>query len=238
MVRACGTHVNNFRVEEAREEDIPDIMSILVPSFSHIPMEKLLGNVDTPEGRRACGQRHVQAWHEHGAEFVMPCAIKCIHTDPGTGKETLVGFAEWFIYDKPRTAEQYTKQALLLSASWVPTENGEQARAKQWLQPLIEKRMQWMGGRRFAVLMYMCVDKQWRRKGASTMCVQWGLDRCREMNLPAYLEASADGEPVYKRLGFGEVEKVKIDFEGTQSAFPAMIWWPPGTKDEDKKPAL
>lgn len=226
-----------FSIREAGEQDIPEIMGVLIPSFEHIIVETALGNTNTPEDRKAAGKRHLRAWREHAAEFSMPCAIICVYTDPLNGKETIVAFAEWFIYDKPRSPEQYRKAHFLMSASWVPEEGGQRERAVRWLEPIVEGRVKWMGGRRSGLFAYMCVDKAWRRKGAATMCVQWGLDRCRKLGLPAYLEASEEGEPVYKKLGFEEVEKIHCDFDGDAGAFPAMVWWPPGTKAEDKQPA-
>lgn len=82
----------------------------------------------------------------------------------------------------------------------------------------------------------MATDKDWRRKGAATACVQWGLDLCKELGILAYLEASEQGAPVYRRLGFETVDEVACEVDGEVARFPAMIWWPPGTKDEDKKP--
>lgn len=227
---------SDFRIREARPEDIPKIMSVVLPCFEYIPVEQICGNVNTPEGRKAAGERHLQAWREHAQESTTPCAIACVHTDPETGTETIVGFAEWFIYEKPRSPEQYRKPPFLLSMSWIE-DDGEREKVKRWMQPTLDKRIKWLGGRGCGVLMYMCVDKAWRRQGASTLCVQWGLDRCKELGLPAYLEASEDGEPVYKKLGFAEVEKVFMDFDGVEAVFPAMIWWPPGTRIEEKTPA-
>lgn len=232
-----GEMAKDFRIQEARESDIPEIMSVLIPSFAHIPVEEVLGNVDTPEARKAAGERHLSAWHDHAdGDHLTPCAIKCVHTDPTTGRETIVGFAEWFIYEQSRNAEQYRRENFLLSASWL--EGAQREKAKRWLKPMVDGRVKWMGGRKCAIFMYMCVHRDWRRKGASTMCVQWGLERCKERGIPAYLEASEEGEHVYKKLGFEEVEKIRIECDDLKAAFPAMIWWPPGTKEEDKKPAI
>jgi len=226
-----------FRIEVAREDDIPGTMTWLIPAFEHIPSEALLGNVNTSEGRRAASQRHADAWRQHALESRLPCAIKCVHTDSSSGNDTIVGFAEWFIYDRPRSPERYRQPHYLLSGSWVPEADGKQEKVKRWLQPVLDARVKWMGGRPCAVLMYMCVNEAWRRRGVSTLCVKWGLERCAELGIPAWLEASEEGEPVYEKLGFVQVERIYTDCDGDKAGFPAMIWWPPGTPEYERRPA-
>ena len=68
------------------------------------------------------------------------------------------------------------------------------------------------------------------------MCVQWGIERCRELGIPAYLEASAEGRPVYEKLGFEVVEEVPVELDGNIEIERGMMWWPPGTEDKQKKP--
>lgn len=220
-----------FTIEEATAEDIPAIMKILTPSFANIPVEALLGNHDTPEGRKAAGERHLQAWREHARDNTTPCAIKCVHTDPSTGGQTIVGFAEWFIYEHPFTQSPTS----LLSASWVPNDE-QRATAQRWLKPMLDKRLKWLKGRPCAVLMYMCVDPVWRRRGASTLCVKWGLERCGMLGVPAYLCASEEGKPVYESLGYEVVDQVATDVDGVKTVYPVMMWWPPGTEEQDKRP--
>jgi hypothetical protein len=43
--------------------------------------------------------------------------------------------------------------------------------------------------------------------------VQWGLARCREESLPAYLEASPNGFFLYQKLGFIEIDVVVVKAE-------------------------
>ena len=38
------------------------------------------------------------------------------------------------------------------------------------------------------------------------MLMRWGMERCDGLGVPAYLEASAGGEGLYRRCGFVEVE--------------------------------
>lgn len=86
------------------------------------------------------------------------------------------------------------------------------------------------------MLTYMATYKDWRRQGAATACVQWGVDLCKELNIPAYLEASEAGDPVYRRLGFEDVDEVHVQVDGSTTSFPTMMWWPLGTNAEDKRP--
>jgi GNAT superfamily N-acetyltransferase len=156
--------------------------------------------------------------------------------DPMNGEEVLVACAYWYFFSKPRSSEQMHRENYLLSADWIPEEGGQRKQVKRHLQPVLDTRLKWNTGRGHAILMYMATEKQWRRKGAATVVVQWGLDRCRERNIPAFLEASEDGAPVYARLGFEKVDDIVVDIDGDKSVSPVMMWWPPGTKDEDKRP--
>lgn len=37
------------------------------------------------------------------------------------------------------------------------------------------------------------------------MLIEWGVQKAREDGVPAYLEASVQGKPVYEKCGFREV---------------------------------
>ena len=40
--------------------------------------------------------------------------------------------------------------------------------------------------------------------------MQWGLERSVEENLPAYLEASTAGFPLYQKLGFKKIDTMIV----------------------------
>lgn len=223
---------SRFRVQLAREDEIPDLVALIVPSFAQYSIEQTLGNVDTPESIKANTERHLRTYHEHMEETGRPCAIKCVETASGK----MVACAYWLVFDKPRSPENARKEYYLLSCSWLPEEGGERERIRAAFKPVIDARAKWTVGRGHAVLTYMCTDRGWRRQGAATACVQWGIDLCAQLGIPAYLEASEAGAPVYKALGFETVENVEMEVGEDKTAFPAMMWWPPGTKIEDKKP--
>jgi hypothetical protein len=43
--------------------------------------------------------------------------------------------------------------------------------------------------------------------------VQWGLDQAENFGLPAYLEASIYGHPLYLKMGFHEINTITVKAE-------------------------
>lgn len=43
------------------------------------------------------------------------------------------------------------------------------------------------------------------------MLIQWGLDKARDLKLPAYLEASTTGYKLYAKHGFLDIAKIDLD---------------------------
>lgn len=64
-------------------------------------------------------------------------------------------------------------------------------------------------------LTFIGTDPPYERRGAATSLMQWGLDRCRKSNLPAYLEGTLNAVTLYERLGFKTMCKVSIVLEGS-----------------------
>lgn len=215
----------NLKIELAHEKDIDELISIISPCFQNVPVEVLMFGEPTPENMKNVAAQHLKSWRIHAEESSLHCAIKCVYTDPETGKSEIAGCAEWFTFDRERTSEQYMPAPHLLSASWMENE-ADKVKALKFNKPIVDKRNEWMAGHPHAVLRYMAVAPKWRRKGIATMCVQWGVDRCKELGIPAYLEASDEGVPVYEKLGFEKVDVVEAPWEGEIFAYPVMIWWP------------
>lgn len=49
------------------------------------------------------------------------------------------------------------------------------------------------------------------RRGAGGMLVRWGCERADEEGVEVYVEASLVGVPLYERMGFVVVKRVKLD---------------------------
>lgn len=57
----------------------------------------------------------------------------------------------------------------------------------------------------------MGTDPQYERRGAASMMVRWGLERCRD-NLPGYLESTLEAAPFYEKMGFAAFEKISLRY--------------------------
>ena len=73
------------------------------------------------------------------------------------------------------------------------------------------------------------VDPLAQGKGVGRALIDYGMQKAdaSDPSLPCWLEASAAGVPIYKRLGFRQVEWVEIDVDGPQgpqkAGMPAMV---------------
>lgn len=221
-----------FRIEPAKKEHVRECVDIISKAFAEFSLERRLGNTADEEGKEATAERHLRAWNEHLEDTGTWQPIRCVHRDDKTGRETLVACAEWFIYPNADSTTKQRGASYLLSASWLPDDKGTELRKA--FRPTLDLRAAWTKGKGYGLLVYMSTDPEWRRIGAATVCVQWGLDRCKDLGIPAYLEASKEGAVVYERLGFEIVDEATLELEGAKFTFPAMMWWPPGTRDDEK----
>lgn len=53
--------------------------------------------------------------------------------------------------------------------------------------------------------MSMVTRECYRRQGAASLLVQWGVQRAREDGVPAYLESPPAGRALYETCGFEQV---------------------------------
>lgn len=57
----------------------------------------------------------------------------------------------------------------------------------------------------------LATDPAHHRRGAGALHLQWGLDEADRLHLPAYLEGSVMGQPLYERWGFEAVKLLDFD---------------------------
>lgn len=64
---------------------------------------------------------------------------------------------------------------------------------------------------RYAVLALLVTGSQYRRKGAGSLIVKWGIELSEATGLPCYLQASEQGRRLYSHYGFQDIDTVDFD---------------------------
>jgi GNAT superfamily N-acetyltransferase len=213
-----------MRIEPVHATDMTRCGSIITSAFASIPIAPSIFSNPNPASENAAvvGARQYLSQVEHNAVFPsVPVGIKCVYTDPVTGEESIAGYAEWYFYDRERTPQEACVDTYAFRYEWVQP-LVERERCLAFFRPMKKQRERITGMKRFGYLVYMCVDERFRRMGAATRCVTWGMERARELGVPTYLEATEEGMAAYKKLGW---EVVQGD-----GMYPPMMWWPEGVE--------
>lgn len=61
---------------------------------------------------------------------------------------------------------------------------------------------------------------EYRRRGAASLLLQWGIDKAEEAGVEIYLESSVAGRPLYEKFGFRVLKA--IDFDMAQLGFEGI----------------
>lgn len=70
---------------------------------------------------------------------------------------------------------------------------------------------------------YMCVDPSYRRYGIGRRMMEWGCQQYNAEMVDVYLEATSEGEPLYKKFGFQKVGEQVLEVDGVaRVAYPCM----------------
>lgn len=215
---------------------ISRMMEIQFSAFDEEPCHAALcpgGN--NPQARAAAGERALQEYHSTPTQTIIQCV------DTATGQ--MIGFAKWNLYDKTRPDEEWRKRAevdwepearKLFEVFWWPTcEMRERLWEGRphccWYSRLSSGKHE-EGGMLMAcctVCTFLAVHPDHQRRGAGTLLVNWGFEKAKLLGLPAYLEASIAGYPLYLRLGMCVVDTVVVkaeDWGGDHDRrYPGMV---------------
>ena len=155
--------------------------------------------------------RHIQSLRDE-PDVVY---LKVVDTDLEGGK--MIAGAKWRINEKELSQEAAEKM--------YPKPQGkdlEKPALVDFFAFLSRVRKQYMGTKPFCFLHILVTDPDHHRRGAGTMLLNWGISKADSLGLPAFLESSAMGKPLYERLGFQTREVVTFDLakyglEGTDT---------------------
>lgn len=151
----------------------------------------------------------------------------------------IVGIARWGIYTKPRDEE--TMKAEAAEGEREEKERGRtpgivEAIADQFREQVSAARKKYAGGDAHVILYLLATRPEHHRRGVGAMHLKWGTEKADELGLPAYLEASPMGQPLYKKWGFEPLETLPFDARehGYSQALTHIVMRRPAKRDTAK----
>ncbi|KAI9881162.1 MAG: hypothetical protein M1830_007140 [Pleopsidium flavum] len=196
-----------FQVLRATPADAATMMIIQFKAMAHEPYHHAVfpgGN--TPSARGAAEKRRMPdlLLPEDSENFVM----KVVEG------ETIVGWGKWKVFPKERGREEWEQPSLKQiqdSMTWAERGTWRWEASSEFLGRVTAMRQRHVQARAHLLLNPCMTDPQHQRRGVGAALVQWGIDHADALGLPAYLEATAAGRPLYERCGFRVIDKVVVD---------------------------
>jgi ribosomal protein S18 acetylase RimI-like enzyme len=203
----------------AEPGDLPRIVELENESFADSPLTPILfPNGKSQGSQSAYIETLLLQWQDNSASR----HVKVIDTDLN---DKIIAFARWFIFvgDDVKFIKTDPNER-----HHAPGSNEEAV--NEFFGGLLKIRIRILGRTphccefaeqmlvalligHLTVLSALCTSPQHQRRGAGTMLTKWGCDIAQKYGVPAYLEASPAGLPLYKKAGFQEVDKFVFDLE-------------------------
>ncbi|ROW07983.1 hypothetical protein VMCG_03596 [Cytospora schulzeri] len=163
----------------------------------------------TPAGHAKLVERRRKVFREDP----MTTFLKIV--DPTTGD--IMAWATWYRYPA-MTEEELARGPEPLE--WP---------LPQWYLPLMKYRYEVMKGRPHYLLGMIVTAPEYRRRGAASLLVQWGIDKADEDGVEIYLEASEAGRPMYEKFGLHTLKVMDFDMAqlGYEGIDTHICMWKP-----------
>ncbi|KAK3989994.1 hypothetical protein QBC44DRAFT_265984 [Cladorrhinum sp. PSN332] len=205
-----------IRVREARLEDKEAIIRIHYAAFDDDVMNRLMypGGVSEAVkqkfGDRAFTKPEPGKKGEHRlfiAEYFSPDTHPSFdpETHPDDGSGEVAAFAKWMFHTEPRTEEEWKAEEFVATVENFG-EGCDLSVVNTFIGGLNGKQKESAKGEAALFLGILACDPKRQRLGAGSALVKFGADIADRLNLPCRLEASPVGYPVYKRLGYEDLD--------------------------------
>ncbi|KAE8349834.1 acyl-CoA N-acyltransferase [Aspergillus coremiiformis] len=171
-----------LRLELATTEDIPEIIDLWYNAFNTPSILAMWP--DTPGVR--------QWWDKANRDAMLyqPQEKYLKVVDTNTGR--IAAYARWSL----QSAEDRGPRFPPWHSDMDPHRNTE------FLDHLESNRARVVGGKKNFYLDMLATHTDSRRMGAARMLLDWGCRRADQEGVLVYVDASADGRPVYEKFGF------------------------------------
>ncbi|KAK2609514.1 hypothetical protein N8I77_003011 [Diaporthe amygdali] len=181
-----------FTLSRATEADMEQITRLCWLSFPQFVRDILMGCPTEDDLPRSVKRFQEEMRGDHYAVW-----IKVV--DNSTGK--IAAASNWKIFPGATAPAETDEQPI----PWLDDETREKAR--NVLNEMNEARRKANPGG-FVHLHILFTDSEYRRRGAGDMMLQWGTDVADVLAVPGWVEASPEGNHLYRRHGFNDVANV------------------------------
>ena len=122
----------------------------------------------------------------------------------------VIGFAQWDFWLKDRTADEIAAVKAAKKAEGLPP-SADPPFWETFFSALERSQREILGARAHILLHILATEPQYHRRGVGAWQLKWGLDQADILGIPAYLEATEAGRPLYERWGFEAIRPVGVD---------------------------
>ncbi|KAH8897501.1 N-acetyltransferase-like protein [Thozetella sp. PMI_491] len=135
--------------------------------------------------------------------------VKVVETLPSdqssqAGAGEIIAFSLWTLYNEPREEWDWDMEIVPTVESF--GEGVDLEVANDFIGGLKRKDRQHLRGDRHLMLNILATSSKHRGLGAGSALVRWGTEFADKEGLPAFLNASPKGYPVYKKAGFEPID--------------------------------
>nr|OQO24009.1 hypothetical protein B0A51_09227 [Rachicladosporium sp. CCFEE 5018] len=205
-----------------RESDIPAATRINFAAFGPDLMQILYPHGVTAADLDHSIKENTESFHRHKESTLF---TKVIDTSlPNDEFQQIVGTALWRIYEKPRTEEELDAEAKE-AMDHEPASGADTKCMEAFFGSILKARRTHMKGDPFALLNILTTHPDHHRRGIGAMQLKHGLETVDRLGLPAWLEGSPKGTPLYERFGWQGVGWLDFDEQawGMKKALPHRL---------------
>lgn len=147
----------------------------------------------------------------------------------------IAGYGFWKFYPNDRTDAELDAEADKAKTEPLPPSANVPA-MEVFFGALGRDRRKILGGKAYYLLNILATDPKYHRRGVGAIHLKWGLDQADEAGVPAFLEASPYGQPLYARWGFEPMYRISIPeeemrhFKGQEEHIPMIMYRPAKVK--------